>query len=219
MVSVLIRALVPCLAVLAGAIRYQRMDRSTRSVFFQVFAYMVVLTLVKQVMAYQRMNNLDLNTNIVYNIYLPLETFFLIQAAFFRFENKLFKMFLFTASALFITSFCIELFYKSPLQYCNYTDTFANITLSLVFGVLLFQEFRKEAFVWSSASFIWIVLGVFLFSASTATYMSIFDYLNRINPEMNRTVYRILFGVTANLKYALIALGFWLIPSRSSQIV
>ena len=80
----------------------------------------------------------------------------------------------------------------------------------MLFLLVLYVQFTKGDSNWTRSPIVWISLGIILYFGGAVPYLSLMHYLQS-NPKINLLLFRIIIDVLANIRYLLLALGFWFV--------
>ena len=205
------------LAVFFGVLAFRRMDRFFRVLFLQLVIWSLFYLCSHGITIWQQENHLPIDNQWLLNVHLIIETGLLLMAAWFVLPEMLRSPLTFGAFSLFLLVFGIQAMNLGIGTYLNYADVAACIVITLVFSVVLYHFGQQtNAPFWSSPEK-WACLGILLYFACSVPYVSMMNYLERTNPQVNTFLYYLISGVLANIRYLLLALACWMIYRNAKK--
>lgn len=106
----------------------------------------------------------------------------------------------------------IEIYFKGFDKLTNYTYGIGGVCVSFFLLGILYQAFLKKQYALVS-----ICSGLILYFLVAAPYFTMLHYLNRAHSTLSQFLFFVIVDVLANLRYSLLALGFWLVYKSSKQ--
>ena len=203
-------ALVLLIALLAGLFVFGRMGRFHLIMFWQLVVWMLFLTASYLLIAWQRYNGYDLNSHMVHNIYLPVEGAFLCAAASVQLGRARFGRAGLWGFGIILIFYAWCLMTAGFNKYAFYADVAACFVYSFLFAMIMFQGFRENRSWWRNSE-IYISAGVLIYAACSVPYFTAFDFLQINYPSLSKTLFHLVNDVLANVRYLLLAIGFWLV--------
>ena len=110
----------------------------------------------------------------------------------------------------YLLTFMAQLYFNGFQTFANYAFAAAGLILSIIYGSILFLEFRTKQ-KWQSSPVIWMSAGLVLFFACNIPYFSLFNYLNKYYLPESRFLFNFITDVLANIRYLLLAVSFYLL--------
>ena len=203
--------LIPLLAFAIGIRSFQALGSLFRLFFFKLACWLVTLIFSYLITLYQKEHSIQQNNQWLYNISLLIEMAFLTACCHSYFRDRNMILVLMFVCCVFLVSYLLELYDKGFDTYFNITDSVESVFLTLLFGIILFLEFDREANNWYLNPIIWICLGVFVYFSCSLPYISIFGFLSREAKEENKIIFKVIVIFLANIRYLFLAVAFWLV--------
>lgn len=152
----------------------------------------------------------------IYNIQMPFETGLLAWAGYRYFSLYKQKFLILTGYLIFLAVFIFELTINSPLAFASYSYVAESILLVVIYLSMLYSQLKKENRSWKRSPGIWIAIGIIIYFGGVVPYLSFMHYLNMHYRTLSYYLYNIITIGLANLRYILLAIGFWLIRRNST---
>lgn len=197
-------------AFAVGCLAFLQLNRFQRLLFAQVGIAVPFYFLSHIVVFYQRSHGLPLNNLWVHNSYIPLECLLLCLAAYTRLLKSWERLLLLL---LFLIFCLISLYdYLSTENTVWFEKSFytESLLVVLTFAYLLYQTIHQFPGEWKFKGDFWMILGLLIYFAADSPYILMFNYLNTQSIELNDLLFNVINNFLANLRYLLLALGFWL---------
>ncbi len=154
----------------------------------------------------------------VYNVYMPLELFILLWAAVVYANNKRITNLIVLAFACCIFSFIYETSSASFFEFASYSYLIGGITIVTAYIIILYliivEKRRNQAILPE----FWICLGTILYFACITPYIAFFNSLQTNSPEVNKFLYRLITGLFTNVRYLMVAIGFWKYSKQKTSL-
>ena len=196
----------PLLAIIAGILAFNYFNGFWKLLFIQVLLYVLTIKIV-----YEITPGLQTNSNHwFYNGYLIIEVGLLCIAPLFYFKDKAAKRSIILSYIFYLLTFVAQLYFGGLERFANYAFAAAGLVLSVIYGSILFLEFRS-GIKWQSSPLIWMSAGLILFFACNIPYFSLFNYLNKYYLTESRFLFNFITDVLANIRYLLLAFSFFLL--------
>ena len=199
------------LALCAGVYSFRYMNLLYRIFFFQLLACVLISILAMTVLVILRTNNMPLNNQWIYNLYMPIETGFLAWAGYEYFKENKEKKFIFIGYAIFLLVFISELVMKGIRVFSNHGYIAESI---FVFMICLFMQYLiifKENYYWYRSPEFWIITGMYLYFGTVIPYISLLHYLQEHYSKINSMLFQYIIVICSQLRYLSLAAGLWLI--------
>lgn len=197
-------------AFAVGCLSFLQLNRFQRLLFAQVAIAVPFYFLSHFVVFYQRSHGLPLNNLWLHNLYIPIECLLLCLAAYTRLSKSWEKLLL----LLFFLIFCVVCLFDylrtdhtTWFEWSFYTE---SLFVVISFSYLLYQTIHQFPGEWKFKADFWIILGLLIYFAADSPYILMFNYLNAQAKELNDLLFNVINNFLANLRYLLLALGFWL---------
>jgi hypothetical protein len=205
------------LAVFFGLLAFRRMDRFFRVLFLQVLIWSVFYTASHLITWYQQAKHIPIDNQWLLNMHMIIETGVLLTAAWFILPEMLRTVLSLGAFSLFLLAFAFQAWSQGFGTYLNYADVAACIGITLVFSVVLYHAGQRTHTAFLESPEKWACLGILLYFACSVPYVSMMNYLEKINPNVNTFLYYLISGVLANIRYLLLALACWMIYRNAKK--
>jgi hypothetical protein len=192
------------------------MRRFHRLMFWQVVTWLGFFTAAYMLDLWQINHGVERNNHWVFNIHLFIETGFLMMAARVYAGKGVPKTLLGVYFGLFVLSYLASLLMNGISGYAYYADATACFVLCAIYALILFQLFHQGGSWWKTPE-IYMCSGIFIYYACSIPYITAFGYLQQSYPDLSRILFHLVNDVLANLRYGLLALGFWLIKNNRHE--
>jgi hypothetical protein len=146
----------------------------------------------------------------VYNLAMPVETAILSLGGYEYFKEEREKILIVAGYVVFLLVFVTELFLKGILVFSNHGFITEGIILLVLYLSVIYSLFASRQNTWKHAPEMWISLGIVIYFAGVIPYFSLMDYLEEYHPAINLIFYRYINIELSNVRYLLLAYGFWL---------
>ena len=206
------------LALFFGMLAFRKMDRFFRVLLLQVLIWSLFYASSYVITSYQQAHHIPINNQWLMNIHMLIETGLLLIAAWFVLPKVLRTGLIFGAFSLFLGVFVLQGYNQGFGSYLNYADVTACIGITLVFSIVLYHFGQRTNSTFWNAPGKWVGLGILIYFACSVPYVSMMNYLEHKNPEVNTFLYYLISGVLANARYLLLALACCMIY-RNKQTV
>ncbi len=201
------------IALLLGLVVFRYMNFIYRIFFFQLLIYVFVVALSYIV---PTTNSKQYNNQWLYNLSMLLETGFLSWAAYEYFKFSKQKFLVWIGYSLFLLVFSIEVYAKGFLVFSNHGYIAESVLLLLLYLLVLYNQLTKENNAWKRSPEVWISLGIVLYFGGAVPYLSFINYLQDGHSKVSLLLYQFIIEGLSNLRYLLLALGFWLIRRNAA---
>lgn len=199
------------LALSLGVYTFRYMNIFHKIFFLQLFVYILFDIMANIVLIIQKTNNGILNNQWVYNLYMPIETGLLTWAVYEYFKSAKAKILLSIGYTVFMIVFVMEICIKGMRVLSNHAYFAESILLLIIFLLVLNSQFNQKSISWKKSSEVWISFGVVLYFTGVIPYFSLIHYLQESHPTTNLSLYYIIVEGLSDLRYLLLAYGFWLV--------
>ncbi len=196
------------IALFFGVYAFRFMNSFHRIFLGQLVAYILIVMLTYIVQLIPSMNN---HNQWVYNLSMPIETGILTLAAYIHFKSKKEKNLIWLGYFIFLLVFTSEIVIKGFLIFSNHGYVAECILLIVLYLLVLYSLFIKQNIAWKHTPEIWISIGIVVYFGSVLPYLSLLQYFQEYFPEINRMLFRLITVGLSNIRYLLLAYGFWLI--------
>jgi hypothetical protein len=211
MLQVLNESLSLLLVFIVGAFAFHYMDLFGRILFYQLAIWIEFYLLSYIVTSYQLQQGTEQNNLWVMNASVFIEIIFLARAGYELMKTPKKKYLLVCAICLFVIMFAIEIGYKGVDVFANYSYIFGSLLLVITFSFALYIQMGKGSPVPKTSPEMWMCLGILLYFTCGIPYLSLVNYLNANHPGVSTFLFHLINDGLANIRYLLLAVGFWLI--------
>jgi len=156
-------------------------------------------------------NTLHPDDQWVYNLYMPVEAGLLSWAAFEYFKTNKRRFLIWVGYLIFLIAFVVEVSIKGIQIFSNHGYIAESALLLIIYLLLLYDYFTKQNTNWKSSPDVWISLGIVLYFGGVVPYLSLMQYLQSSHPKINLFLFYFIIEGLANVRYLLLALGFWFV--------
>ncbi|MFL5763610.1 MAG: hypothetical protein ACJ77K_06680 [Bacteroidia bacterium] len=184
--------------------------------FYKIFFTQVVVWICFYIASYivtgiQESNHETVNDQWLINIHVPLETFFLMLAAYLYFPTTLTK----TLIMMLFSCFMIFYFFRVHVMGINNFDGYVivaqSISITTIYMQIMYRHFSTTGENGNKSPVIWVCSGLLIYFACCVPYFSLFNYLNDNYPKLSTLLYYIITGPLATIRYLCLARAFWLL--------
>jgi hypothetical protein len=179
-----------------------------RILFFQLIAYLVFHEVAKGIIFFQKMNSLPQNNHWVYNILMLIEGGMLLFAAGNYFSTRRARINTSLVFLFFFTIYLSELRIKGLHLFANYSYAIECIAISMVYIVILFEQFERHHLYWYRAPLVYACVGILVYFICCVPYITLMAYFQEKNPHLNQMLFN-LVHTFSNVRYLLLAIAFW----------
>ncbi len=196
------------IALILGIWAFRYMNAVYRIFFYQLLVFSIILAASYFVPS---VSSAQYNNQWLYNLSMPLETFFLSWAAYEYFKFSKQKYLVGVGYCLFMAALLIEIYAKGFFVFSNHGYIAESVLLLLLYLLVLYNQLTKENNAWKRSPEVWISIGIVLYFGGVVPYLSFINYLQEIHSKVSHFLFRIIIEGLSNLRYLLLAAGFWLI--------
>ncbi|HQQ94910.1 MAG TPA: hypothetical protein PLQ93_10170 [Bacteroidia bacterium] len=182
--------------------------------FIQIIVALPFYVLTFLILRYQKAHHLTLNNLWLHNIYTFVETGILLIGLNSKISGRVVKVLLRIGFLLFLMVFAYEYITKDSYKIYNLSFFIESMLITIFSSLILYQSLHKATSDWKTNPDIWILLGLILYFAGDVPYVGLLNYLNSEFPGLSKLFVHLVNNLLANLRYLLLALGFWLLISR-----
>ena len=212
MFQLILEGLLPViLSFCVGLYVYKSMNTMQRILFFQAFSYMLIYIVSFIVTALQSHYKTPLNNQWVYNLSMPIETFFLTWAASAHFTEHRQKILIWIGFILFFSIYIVQIIIKGINVFSTQGYIAESILMLIIYLFILYSCFIEEYSNWKYSPGVWICFGIILYFGGSIPYLSLLSYLENNASKTGSFLYHFIVEGLANLRYIMLAIGFWLI--------
>lgn len=197
------------IAFVIGLSIYKTMTPFYKALFWQLLCWIVIYLISHIVTKYQKWQDLPRNNQWVFNLSIFIETSLLALAAYLYFKDKLKQRMIILLYALFMGIYLASVYIKGFNAFLKYAFISECFIILILYTRILYSHFYINIKV-SSPEF-WISTGILVFFAGNLPYFLLFDYLNSNHPKLSLLFFNIITDVLANVRYLLLAVGFWIL--------
>ncbi len=176
--------------------------------FFQLLTYLLIIILSYIAELIPNMNH---NNQWVYNLAMPVEAGFLCMAGYEYFRTDRKKWLVWGGYFIFLGVFLFEIIIKGPLVFSNHGYVAEGILLVVLYLSVMYVQLTTQNNTWRTSPEVWISLGIVIYFSGVVPYFSLFNYLQLYYPKINLYLFRFVNIELSNVRYVLLAVGFWLI--------
>lgn len=202
------------IAILLGFLALRKMQNFHRWMFIQIIVALPFYVLTFLILRYQKAHHLTLNNLWLHNIYTFVETGILLIGLNSKISGRVVKVLLRIGFLLFLMVFAYEYITKDSYKIYNLSFFIESMLITIFSSLILYQSLHKATSDWKTNPDIWILLGLILYFAGDVPYVGLLNYLNSEFPGLSKLFVHLVNNLLANLRYLLLALGFWLLISR-----
>jgi hypothetical protein len=203
------------IAFVLGCLALPYLNRFCKLMFTQLWMYLLVYLFGHCVIWYQRGHQLPLNNQFVMNSHMILETFLIMLACIYSFQSTWKKKLAIVFLLLFLVIWLLHVLINGIFQYSHYSDLCACFIISATAILVLYEAFLKADKVWFKQPHVYICIGLLAYYASSIPYIALMGYLAKYYPALNEHLYVVINGILANVRYAGVAIAFWLARKNS----
>ncbi|HTA82402.1 MAG TPA: hypothetical protein VK783_05710 [Bacteroidia bacterium] len=200
------------IALLAGIYTFKYMNLLYRIFFFQSLSYLLILLLSYAVQSIPRMQH---RNEWLFNSYMPIETGLLTWCGYEFFRHRKEKIVIWIGYAIFLILLLCELFIKGIWEFSNHGYIAESFLIVMVYLGIIYFLLTNQNKTWKHSPELWIALGLILYFGCTLPYLSLLKYLEVSYPKANIYLFRLITVGLANLRYLLLAYGFWLMRGNA----
>lgn len=200
--------------MIAGIRSYRALTTFQKTIFVQLCVWVFFFIGAHAIIIRMKTLGLQPNNHAWMNMNLLAETFILLIAVRYVWSNRVFRRSAYIAMAVFVLCFAAEVIQAGIGVYASYTDTVAGFMHAAFYGVALFVSFSKADLWWRNPD-VYICFGIFAYFTCLVPLMSAFSYLLAAFPATIKTLFNLINTTMANMRYLLVAIGFWL--ARNNQ--
>lgn len=205
-------SLVPAMALVAGGLAFRRFTGFQRWMYLQLAVSFVFLVASYAVLIMQKRSGLQPNNHLVFNLHLPAEALLLCVAAQGRLAPGRLKWLAWWGFMVIAAVYFSGLIRLGIQTYAYHADAAACMVYCLLFGVVVARAFHEPLAWWRNPD-VYIGAGVFIYAACSVPYITAFGFLQNHYPRVSELLFHLVSDVLANLRYLLLAIGFWLIKT------
>lgn len=205
------------LAFGVGWYAFKRMNTFFRIVFAQVCVWLFCYACSYAVTIYQKAYGLQQNNQWLMNIHMVLETSLLLFAASKYLKLRAEKVFVATAYGVFLSVVILSLITKGPTIYFNYADVTECLIMTTVYTYILYRFVWKAESTRRNTAGIVLCIGLLIYFACSVPLIAMLHLMEKHDPETGSFLFYIINDVTANLRYLLTAVAFWLVGRTIHQ--
>jgi len=205
------------LAFVLGWYAFKRMDTFFRIVFVQVSVWLFCYISSYVVTIFQKTYGLEQNNQWVMNIHMILETSILLFAASKQLKHRAERVFVATAYGVFLTVVILSLISKGPFIYFNNADVTECLIMTTVYTYILYRLIWKGESTRQNTAGIVLCIGLLIYFACSVPLIAMLHLMEKHDPETGSFLFYIINDVTANLRYLLTAVAFWLVGRTIHQ--
>lgn len=198
-------------AIIIGFIHRKVLVGGWRVVFIQAFISFVFVLIAYIVTFCQYLFQRPYNNQWVYNIAMLAEAYLLIYGAYLFLKEKVRFGFLLVLGIQFILVYVIQLALTSFFAFANYAYVALAINVVLLFSGVCYFGFKENKGSLFRLPELYLCTGLVLYFAAVVPYLSLFSHLQRYFPYLNMRLFDSFVGVSASLRYLLLATSFYVI--------
>jgi hypothetical protein len=177
----------------------------------QLATYLLFYLMGYAVTFWQKHNGIPQNNTFIMNIHLSLESTLLIAAAVLYFTERWKKNLSICLWIIFVVIHLAQISINGIVVYSHYSDLAACFIISFLYVLILYEAFSKPGQPWFRSPEVIICIGILAYYASSIPYIALMGYLQKSYPKVNETLFNVINGVLANLRYLSVAIAFWLV--------
>lgn len=219
LVEIVIESFGAVVAGIVGFVTYRRLNSFYRSLFIQLLTWLILYLVSYVVTEYQRYTRATGNNHWVFNLNILFETLFLLVAARNFFIGIFMKRVILIFVAVFIFVSMILHLRGDFLTFNVPVYILESILVILIYTYLLFKCFYEIFTEETRRSEIWSSVGIILYFGCNLPYFSLFHFLNTHYINMSITLQDHITDVLSNIRYLLLAIGFWMASGRSRTTI
>lgn len=204
------------IALLTGLYAFRNINSFYKIYFFQLLAYILIYASSYMLLIGPLINLFHRNNQWLFNLYMPIETGFLVWGGYQYFKLNKERFLLLIGYFIFLSVFVSEVRMKGLGVFANHGYIAESILVLAIYLLVLYTQFRKENHSWKRSPDVWIALGIIIYFGGIVPYMSLIHYLDSYNRTLSYYLYNIITVGLANLRYILLAIAFWLMRSNAT---
>ena len=204
-------ALALTIALGMGIYAYSYMNKFTRTLFFQLVAWIIIYLFSRGLTIYQSIHNVTMNDQWIFNIQIPLELLLLTMAACYFLKDKLSRYLALTLYILFLIIILLQFKISGPEVFINYGMVASGFSITVLYSMILYRKFKSGSPYWKQSPELWASLGLIIYFACNIPYFSLFTYLNSHHPALSTKLFLFITDVLANIRYIFLAVAFWMV--------
>lgn len=211
MLKTILESLHLIIALCMGIFVFRYLNPFQRIFFFQLLSSSIVFIWGNVINFISNTYSLHLSNHWLYNLYMPIEAGLLVFAAFEYFRTNRWKYLIGLGYVAFLSAFITEISINGLNTFSNHGYIAESALLLLLFLLVLYIHFTKGDNDWKSSPTTWISLGIVLYFGGAVPYLSFMQYLQISHPKINLFLFYFIIEGLANVRYLLLALGFWFV--------
>lgn len=200
-----------------GIYAFRYLNFLYRIFFFQLIPPLLIFILGSVLNYIANIDNVRPNNQWLYNLYMPVETYFLAWSAYEYFKSKKRTILIFIGYVIFLGVFIAELFIKGISVFANHGYIAESALLLVIYLLILYNYFTNHNNNWKRSPIVWISIGIVLYFGGAVPYLSLMHFLQDNHPRLNLFLFQFIIEGLANVRYLLLALGFWLIRRNAKS--
>ena len=211
MLQLLIESLHLFVALGFGIYAFRYMNTLYRIFFCQLLFAILIFILARMDYYISNIHHEHPNNQWLYNAAMPIETGFLAWAAYTYFKSDKRKYLIGLGYVAFLSAFITEVSINGLNILSNHGYIAESALLLLLFLLIMYVHFTRERIDWKRAPITWISVGIVLYFGGSIPYLSLMHYLQNNHPKINFFLFYFIIEGLANVRYLLLALGFWFV--------
>jgi hypothetical protein len=196
------------IAFILGLYALKYLNLLYRIFFFQSLSYLILLLLSYAV---QYIPNMQHRNEWLFNLYMPIETGLLTWGFYEYFKAKKEKYIAWIGYAIFLILLITELSIKGIRDFSNHGYIAECFLIVMAYMAVIYVVLTNQNTMWRYLPELWISIGLVFYFGGAMPYLSLIRYIQESHPKINVFLFRFITVGLANLRYLLLALGFWLI--------
>jgi hypothetical protein len=204
------------LALITGIFAYLYMNKSMRMLFFQLIFWILVYMLGYVITNYQKTNNMPMNNQWLFNLYIPIEFLMLTIAVYYFISDKLIRYFISASYVVFLLLVAYQISSSGSEKFIHYSMAIGGIIMTSLFILILYKKFSSDPESWKYSPEVWSSLGLIIYFACNVPFISSLSYLNEKSPETSKTLFHYVTDNLAIIRYGMLAIAFLLVRKNKS---
>lgn len=189
------------LAILAGILTYRKLTLFYRILFIQVFIYTAIDLFSISVPG---------NNAWVYNISMIIEIGLVLLASMMYFKTKNSRLIISLLFFVFLSILGIDIYIQKISEFAVHAYLFGGISITGIYLLILFSHFFEKKDNYQSFALTITCLGIVLYFACMAPYLSMMNRLQAQNADENKSLFILIIGSLGQFRYFLIAVAFFI---------
>jgi hypothetical protein len=202
------------LAFAVGIKSYRYFSKNHKILFWQLVSWLVIYLIAYGITKYQKYHDIPRNNHWIFNINILIECTFLFVAAYATRAAVRFRLTFAALYILFVIVYVLLMMVMGIQTFNIYAFLAESVTISLMYILLLYTFFHHHRSSTRPVADIVMCSGITLYFLCIVPYISMMDYLNKHHLATSKLLFSLITDGLANLRYLLLAAGFFLIYKK-----